>query len=167
MVSVILENPTTLKLQQRKISVSVLPLLIWPFCLSFSTSISSCIQLHNTFLNFARRILVTLSHKKIIAQRNRLGLHSSCYNIINLYYHIQSAHLSSCLRCLPTTYHYLHHYQQLDMTSGCPSDFVAITVATAKCDVCNKRDKTTMRRCNLCAFQVCGPCLENLPHTGH
>ncbi|PWW78029.1 hypothetical protein C7212DRAFT_313062 [Tuber magnatum] len=37
-------------------------------------------------------------------------------------------------------------------------DFTQITVATAKCDLCNKRDKRTMKRCNTCSFQLCGGC---------
>lgn len=44
-------------------------------------------------------------------------------------------------------------------------DFTQITVATAKCDVCNGRDRHTMKRCNTCSFQLCGSC--SLKYGGH
>lgn len=36
--------------------------------------------------------------------------------------------------------------------------WTTITVATAKCDACDKREKSTMLRCKTCSWQLCGSC---------
>ncbi|KAF2624580.1 hypothetical protein BU25DRAFT_155768 [Macroventuria anomochaeta] len=44
--------------------------------------------------------------------------------------------------------------------SSSPSVFTHVTVHTAKCSECDKRNKGTMLRCPGCTFQVCKPCQE-------
>lgn len=65
---------------------------------------------------------------------------------------------------------YMNNYEMPSATAPAPcsaSDFSSITVATAKCDMCNGRDKATMKRCRTCKFQVCGHCAGNLPGGGN
>ncbi|KAL8702904.1 MAG: hypothetical protein Q9201_003910 [Fulgogasparrea decipioides] len=38
--------------------------------------------------------------------------------------------------------------------------FVQVTIHTAKCDVCNKHNTSTMYRCIKCGYQRCTPCWE-------
>lgn len=38
------------------------------------------------------------------------------------------------------------------------SNFKAIKIHTAKCDVCNKHNKSTLQRCIDCGWQICSPC---------
>ncbi|PGH17383.1 hypothetical protein AJ80_04839 [Polytolypa hystricis UAMH7299] len=38
------------------------------------------------------------------------------------------------------------------------STFKQITIHTAKCDVCNLHNKSTLRRCTDCGWQICSPC---------
>ncbi|KAL8732577.1 MAG: hypothetical protein Q9181_003892 [Wetmoreana brouardii] len=38
--------------------------------------------------------------------------------------------------------------------------FVQVTIHTAKCDVCNKHNTSTMYRCTKCGYQRCTPCWE-------
>ncbi|KAH8636986.1 hypothetical protein IG631_08821 [Alternaria alternata] len=40
------------------------------------------------------------------------------------------------------------------------SKYSKVTVHTAKCTECDKRNMDTMRRCPACTFQVCQPCYE-------
>ncbi|KAL6709914.1 hypothetical protein ACN47E_000699 [Coniothyrium glycines] len=44
--------------------------------------------------------------------------------------------------------------------------FTIVTVHTAKCTECDKRNMDTMRRCPGCTFQVCTPCFERRQRAG-
>ncbi|CAO2647648.1 Nn.00g085700.m01.CDS01 [Neocucurbitaria sp. VM-36] len=44
--------------------------------------------------------------------------------------------------------------------------FGIVTVHTAKCTECDKRNRDTMRRCPGCTFQVCKPCFERREQEG-
>ncbi|KAF1938932.1 hypothetical protein EJ02DRAFT_457438 [Clathrospora elynae] len=49
------------------------------------------------------------------------------------------------------------------LVKSCTTDellFARVSVRTAKCTECDKRNKDTMRRCPGCTFQVCQPCYE-------
>nr|GFD53086.1 hypothetical protein [Tanacetum cinerariifolium] len=50
--------------------------------------------------------------------------------------------------------------------SSSPTSFTKITVHTAKCSECDKRNLETMLRCPGCTFQVCKPCHERREAAG-
>ncbi|KAI9805954.1 MAG: hypothetical protein M1825_000568 [Sarcosagium campestre] len=41
------------------------------------------------------------------------------------------------------------------------NSFEAVTIHTAKCDICNARNKAILQRCTLCGWSVCQPCWQD------
>lgn len=46
----------------------------------------------------------------------------------------------------------------LDITQILHIHFVEVKTHTAKCDICNKRNKSTLQRCIKCGWSICAPC---------
>ena len=44
------------------------------------------------------------------------------------------------------------------MTRILHTSFTAIKIHTAKCDLCNQRNKHVLQRCDACGWSICGPC---------
>lgn len=46
------------------------------------------------------------------------------------------------------------------------TEFKKVMIHTAKCDVCNLHNKSTLRRCSDCGWQICTPCWEERGGSG-
>ena len=44
--------------------------------------------------------------------------------------------------------------------------FIEVTIHTAKCDTCNKRNKAILYRCTLCGNHICTPCRNSDVNNG-